>query len=265
MIDKKFGAIVLAMVLPALIVCAMSQEKYTIDFGAKEITSSLGNFYVIKKFDQYYASYSTSPQSVAADIQCYDGPTLVGYLSFFKDDLRPAPQSGIRTTPTSEQVIQLYYPLNQFNDVINILRYNCQLGLRYNISGGYGDIYTREPQLAGIVPCVSSEKGGETVMTIDLEPEVLKQYSQPVAAAHVKVSKMLEKTDLPGSDLRSEDLTDQDPNLCAQICIDDPLCKAFVYGRPGTQSFSNPHCWLKDNVPSPVNADCCISGVIEGR
>jgi hypothetical protein len=73
---------------------------------------------------------------------------------------------------------------------------------------------------------------------------------------------MENNTDRPGSDYRDFDLATPDPNLCFLACNSESQCKAFTYVRPGYQG-SNAHCWLKNNIPNPVAADCCISGVKE--
>jgi hypothetical protein len=66
--------------------------------------------------------------------------------------------------------------------------------------------------------------------------------------------------DRPGMDYSSFDLASPQPNLCKQTCDGDPNCKAYTYVRPGYQG-DFARCWLKNGVPSAVQAECCISGV----
>lgn len=64
-----------------------------------------------------------------------------------------------------------------------------------------------------------------------------------------------------GSDYRSFDLAEADPELCRAACDDDARCKAFTYVKPGLQG-PNAKCWLKDPIPLPrAHEDCCVSGV----
>ena len=66
--------------------------------------------------------------------------------------------------------------------------------------------------------------------------------------------------DRPGMDYKNFDLTSSDPDLCRFACENDPVCKAFTFVRPGFQG-PNPRCWLKNNVPAPVQHEGCVSWV----
>lgn len=66
--------------------------------------------------------------------------------------------------------------------------------------------------------------------------------------------------DRPGSDYSNFDLQSATPDLCLAACAKDPGCKAYTYVNPGVQG-SKARCWLKNNVPSVVNSNCCITGV----
>jgi hypothetical protein len=66
------------------------------------------------------------------------------------------------------------------------------------------------------------------------------------------------ETDRPGNDYRDFELGD-DPQACARACEDDPDCRAFSFVRPGVQG-PEARCWLKDAVPAPQPAACCVSG-----
>jgi len=56
------------------------------------------------------------------------------------------------------------------------------------------------------------------------------------------------------------DLSEPNPELCRQACIEDSRCAAFTYVKPGFLS-TNTRCYLKDPVPEPSVNECCISGV----
>jgi 1-phosphatidylinositol phosphodiesterase len=69
--------------------------------------------------------------------------------------------------------------------------------------------------------------------------------------------------DRPGSDYRSFDLVQPSPDICQSTCMNEPQCVAFTYVNPGVQG-PNARCWLKNNVPQPVQQTCCVSGVKYG-
>jgi hypothetical protein len=66
--------------------------------------------------------------------------------------------------------------------------------------------------------------------------------------------------DRPGLDYKNFNLPAADPNLCRDACAGDPQCRAFTFVRPGYQGPSA-RCWLKNQVPNPVDNSCCVSGV----
>jgi hypothetical protein len=66
--------------------------------------------------------------------------------------------------------------------------------------------------------------------------------------------------DRPGSDYRNFDLPAQNPGLCLDSCSADTNCKAWTYVKPGVQG-AKARCWLKNAVPAPVPASCCVSGL----
>lgn len=55
-------------------------------------------------------------------------------------------------------------------------------------------------------------------------------------------------------------LPSDDPKACQDACENDPPCKAWTYVRPNTIQGSQPRCWLKNTVPAPQPATCCVSG-----
>jgi hypothetical protein len=69
-----------------------------------------------------------------------------------------------------------------------------------------------------------------------------------------------ENTDRPGMDYKNFDLTAADPALCENACKGDATCKAWTYVKPGIQGRAA-RCWLKNNVPTAKNNQCCVSGV----
>jgi hypothetical protein len=66
--------------------------------------------------------------------------------------------------------------------------------------------------------------------------------------------------DRPGMDYRSFDLGYPRPDDCRNACLSEPQCVAFTYVNPGVQR-ANARCWLKGQVPQPVQNNCCVSGV----
>ena len=70
-------------------------------------------------------------------------------------------------------------------------------------------------------------------------------------------------TDRPGSDYNNYDLSNPDPALCQNDCLNDPKCKAWTYVRPGITG-PKAHCWLKNAVPKQVRNMDCISGIKGG-
>jgi hypothetical protein len=65
-------------------------------------------------------------------------------------------------------------------------------------------------------------------------------------------------TNRPGFDYKNFDTDSW--KTCQSACAADQQCAAWSYTRPGTQK-PQPHCWLKVQVPHPVNDAAAISGV----
>lgn len=86
-----------------------------------------------------------------------------------------------------------------------------------------------------------------------------------------QVSEFMPGIDLTGFDMpKSEDgrtplLLPQpfDPNeaakQCRQLCNNAPRCVAWTMVKPGVQE-PGALCYIKDQVPTPVKSDCCVSG-----
>lgn len=67
--------------------------------------------------------------------------------------------------------------------------------------------------------------------------------------------------DRPGSDYRNFQITERKPSLCEDACRGDVNCKAWTYVKPGVQTGSLPHCWLKNGIPDAKPSSCCVSGL----
>ncbi|MCJ7444236.1 MAG: PAN domain-containing protein [Methanotrichaceae archaeon] len=94
-----------------------------------------------------------------------------------------------------------------------------------------------------------------------LEVETREREVEPILTEEEgSIILMVNDTNIPGSDYRDFDLKIADPKLCAQVCTDDPTCVACTYVKPGYQG-PNARCWLKNNVASQVQDECCVSGV----
>jgi len=67
-----------------------------------------------------------------------------------------------------------------------------------------------------------------------------------------------DRIDRPGSDYQNF-VTDT-WKTCEAACADDRMCAAWTYARRGFQG-PRGHCWLKANVPHPVDNQNTVSGV----
>jgi hypothetical protein len=50
------------------------------------------------------------------------------------------------------------------------------------------------------------------------------------------------------------------PQNCQGACQANASCVAWTFVRSGWQG-PTPRCWLKDQVPPPVDNVCCVSGM----
>src|SRR5258707_3540737 len=66
--------------------------------------------------------------------------------------------------------------------------------------------------------------------------------------------------DRRGGDYLSSPVTSGDPADCALVCERDKRCRAWSFNYP-TDVSSSAVCWLKSNVPTRVQDNCCVSGV----
>lgn len=63
-----------------------------------------------------------------------------------------------------------------------------------------------------------------------------------------------------GGDYTRFEVRSGDPDVCAARCERDSRCRAWSFSYPKTAAGAAT-CWLKNQVPSPVENKCCVSGV----
>jgi hypothetical protein len=66
--------------------------------------------------------------------------------------------------------------------------------------------------------------------------------------------------DRRGGDYSTFTIRSGDPAVCAQRCERDGRCRAWSFSYPRTTHVLAT-CWLKKEVPPPVEDSCCVSGV----
>ncbi len=66
--------------------------------------------------------------------------------------------------------------------------------------------------------------------------------------------------DRPGGDYTRFQVRSADPAACAARCDRDKKCRAWSFTYPATAG-EGAVCWLKSQVPPPVENSCCVSGV----
>lgn len=81
-----------------------------------------------------------------------------------------------------------------------------------------------------------------------------------IVAVEAQIS-LEENTDRPGMNYKTDYMNTTDPKFCANMCANDPNCKAWTYVKLGVRGTNSTECWLKNAIPDPVSDDCCISGV----
>lgn len=99
-----------------------------------------------------------------------------------------------------------------------------------------------------------AEESGEAATAAGAE-----ESEEPTAAPTAEP--MESGVNRPGQDYCAFDLREADPSVCQSVCDQSPFCKAWTYVKPDTGQGPNPRCWLKEGIPAPVEADCCVSGV----
>ncbi len=86
------------------------------------------------------------------------------------------------------------------------------------------------------------------------------RISSPAPSTQVEAWRPMFRTDLFGGDYHEFDLSaGQDWSACRAACEADGRCQSWTMTIPG----STPHgrCYLKNSVPTPNDAECCVSGI----
>jgi len=99
---------------------------------------------VWKDFDTYQLSYvsdsGVSTYVNACEINCFNAGTFVGRICFFKEG-RVIPANTLNAGAP-----YVFYPLSQFKDIVDILRYEKPLGIYVDPDSHLGAIGTgQEP------------------------------------------------------------------------------------------------------------------------
>ena len=96
-----------------------------------------------KSFDKYRIDYPSGGGQVPS-IECFDGITRVGRLIFH--DTEGAPPDNL---VAADGALYLRYRLSQFNDVVNILRYEKPLYVRLSTETLVGRLATHQDEPIG--------------------------------------------------------------------------------------------------------------------
>jgi hypothetical protein len=101
-----------------------------------------------KKFDRYAVTYNATKPTVTgkfiAEIGCLSDSTPIAWIYFYPDgDSIPS------NTVNSSGMIQLYYEIKRFNDIITILRYETPLTLWVDPVTGGGGLISGASELIG--------------------------------------------------------------------------------------------------------------------
>ena len=107
-----------------------------------------------KQFDSYRIYYMTGGNEVPV-LDCYDGSSFVGKLIFHRDSAS-LPSNIVR----SDGVVHLRYSLSQFNDVIDMLRYEKPLYLRLSTPSLVGFLAPEEAEPVGEEESYEEESQG---------------------------------------------------------------------------------------------------------
>lgn len=83
------------------------------------------------------------------------------------------------------------------------------------------------------------------------------QLTQAILAAQNERFHLEYDSNRPGGDYAQRLV--QNAELCRTACAAEGICQAFTFVKPATPG-TNGHCALKQAVPPPVAAPCCISG-----
>jgi hypothetical protein len=98
--------------------------------------------------------------------------------------------------------------------------------------------------------------------TVTVNEEILGEMAR--ASGSIEASSpdlcMQDKVDRYGSDYNYFEMTNPDPALCMQACLNDGGCVSYSFVRPGYQG-PNAICYLKNSDPGAYANDCCVSGL----
>lgn len=83
------------------------------------------------------------------------------------------------------------------------------------------------------------------------------QLTQAILAAQHERFHLEYNSNRPGGDYAQRVL--QSAEACRTACAAEGICQAFTFVKPATAG-GNGQCFLKQAVPTPVAAACCISG-----
>jgi len=98
--------------------------------------------WIDKQFDRYLLSYKADEGNLFATLACYTSSPweYVGRMVFYSGNIPP-------NTTTGDNLPSLHFHASQFNDIINILRYEKPLFLRMNTGSLTGDLATSSEEI----------------------------------------------------------------------------------------------------------------------
>jgi hypothetical protein len=98
--------------------------------------------WIDKQFDRYLLSYKTGGENELATIACYTSSPwqYVGRMVFYSENIPP-------NTTTGNNLPSLHFHASQFNDIIDILRYEKPLFLRMNTGSLNGELATSSEEI----------------------------------------------------------------------------------------------------------------------
>lgn len=99
---------------------------------------------VRKEFDSYKVQYTSSKSIIPpASISCFKGTQYVGLISFVKNE------AALSEPYLMGNIIRLFYTIDRFNDVIELLRQEKPLDLYLSTPGKWGSILSKEFEPVG--------------------------------------------------------------------------------------------------------------------
>jgi hypothetical protein len=144
------------------------------------------------------------------------------------------------------------------------------------LSGGTQGSYTVKNLVFGEQYCIRlkarDRAGTQGCVSAQWSATVCDSALPPSGPGVGRISEFMRDTDLPGSDIESANgrvvfltVAGRTPNIdrlgqdCQKLCNRHGRCVAWTLVKPGVQG---PHavCYLKHQIPAPVQAGCCVSG-----